>query len=231
MVKRVDHSGHRQRLKDRYLAEGIDHFQIHNVLELLLFFGIPYRDTNEIAHRLIDTFGSLDGVLDAPVKELAKVSGVGENTAILIHLVRDIQRVSSLEKNTTAVSIKSSEDAVAYFKNYFSSLTVEYLALLCLDNSGKIITCSTVAKGTVNYSSINTRKVIETILQNNSASVIFGHNHPKGKGKPSPDDVEFTVEIKNILRAMNISVRDHIIIGENNEYSMADDEIYDLMFS
>ncbi|MCC8022942.1 MAG: DNA repair protein RadC [Clostridiales bacterium] len=230
MAQQADHTGHRSRLKDRYKREGLEHFQPHNVLELLLFYGIPYKDTNDTAHLLIDRFGSLEGVLEAPLEELVKVHGVGENTAMLLRLVRDIRIYEVRARNQSVRYIRTTQEAVAYLEREFYGAVVEKLIVLCLDNSDRIICCDTVETGTVNYNNINIRKVAEAIFRHNTSRVVFAHNHPKGRAEPSMEDIEFTATMRNMLATFGIQTRDHMIIGDGCYCSMREAEMTKYMF-
>ena len=133
------HEGHRKRLRETFLKNGLDNFQSHNVLEMLLFYTIPRSDTNETAHRLMDRFGSLSAVLEAPVDELMKVKGVGERTAAFLHLIPEITRVYLKDKQENIKVLDTPEKVAAYLLPYFVGKTKENIVLLCLDNKLSLI--------------------------------------------------------------------------------------------
>lgn len=230
MGGKVDHSGHRERLKARFSKEGLSHFEPHNVLELLLFFSIPYKDTNEIAHRLLNQFGSIRNVLDAPEEELERVPGVGHNTAILLKLVTAVERRSRTEFNETVKAIDNTVTAKRFCENLFYGQTNEAMIVICLDNCNHLIHYETVANGTVNHSSVECRPLLEAVLRHNSSSVILTHNHPRGECTVSSADLNFTMEIKMLLRNFDIELRDHIVVGEWATLSMAEDKDLKAMF-
>lgn len=214
------HDGHRQRLIRRFLEEGLDSFESHNVLELLLFFSIPRRDTNEIAHALIADFGSLDGVFDAPYEELLKVDGVGDNTAALIKLIPQLTR-RYLEEADQDVILNNVEKTAEYFRQKYIGRTKETVFLACLDAKCRVIACPLLHEGSVNFTEINTRKIMEQVLRYNAAGVILAHNHPSGIAAPSMDDLETTQQIKKALRAINVDLVDHIIVADRECVSLA----------
>lgn len=220
MVQNSAHSGHRQRLKERFKKEGLANFEIHNALELLLFYSIPYKDTNETAHLLIDNFGTLQNVFDAPIEEISKIQGVGDNSASLLKLVKEITKMSAEEYNREITVLNDIETSKLYCQRLLYGCTVEEIRLICLDNKRGIIHNEKVCQGTVNHCLIDSRKIIEIALKHNSAMVMLAHNHPRGDCKPSVDDIEFTNRVKALFSSIDIELVDHIIVGENSAYSM-----------
>lgn len=215
------HEGHRKRMKERFMKSGLDDFAPHNVLELLLFYSIPRGDTNPIAHRLIDAFGSLSGVFDATPEELMKVSGVGESTAILISMIPQMAR-KYLEDKADAVNVVGGcGDIGAYLLPKFVGRTNEALMMVSIDNKNKVISCSVVAEGTVDSAKVSRRKVMEEAMKVKATRVILAHNHPRGVAVPSAEDVAMTREIGRLFAQVGIELVDHIIIAEDDYVSMA----------
>lgn len=214
------HDGHRQRCKQRYLAAGADGLSDHQLLELLLFYAIPRQDTNETAHRLIDTFGSLYAVLTAEPKELASVAGVGENAALLLHLTGELG-----VRGKTAIPPKTvlsdPRKAGAYFTALLSGHRRELLYQACLDAKGKVLTCHCVTKGTVSASALHVRQLVEDALYAGAVSVILAHNHPSGVALPSSADVAMTRLVEEAMEPLGIKVSDHIIVADGDFVSMA----------
>ena len=143
------HEGHRQRLKERFLREGLDHFEPHTVLELLLFYAVPQRDTNELAHRLIARFGSLDAVFDAAFDELCAVEGIGRNTATLLKLVPDLTRRYLDSADHEQVLLTSVQAIGDFLRPKFLGRTKEMVFLLCLNNKGGLTYGDFIAEGTI----------------------------------------------------------------------------------
>ncbi|MBQ2865054.1 MAG: DNA repair protein RadC [Clostridia bacterium] len=215
------HDGHRQRVYERFRKEGLDSFSPHNVLELLLFYSIPRADTNEIAHRLIERFGSVAAVFDAPESELVKVSGVGERSAVLIKLIPQMARYYMTEK-TADIMINSSRQAGEFLLPRFVGRTVETVMVICLDNKNKVLNCSIVHEGSINVAEVSVQAIAAVALHSKAAAIIIAHNHPDGVAVPSNDDVATTRLICRTLGALNIRVVDHIIVGDNDFVSLAD---------
>ena len=203
------HDGHRQRLLQRFLREGLDGFDEHNILELLLFYAIPRKDTNELAHRLMDDFGSLAGVLDASAQELQQVEGVGENTAGFLKLLPDL-------------CLASTEQAGRFLLPRYIGRQEETVLLTCLDGKCRVLSCTVLHKGSLNSSEVNVRKLLTAALKHNAAAVILAHNHPGGVALPSPEDLSTTARIKAALEAADIRLLDHIIVADHDFVSLAD---------
>ena len=215
------HEGHRKRMKERFIKSGLDDFAPHNVLELLLFYSIPRGDTNPVAHRLIDTFGSLSGVFDATPEELAKVDGVGENSAILISMIPQIARKYLEDKADTANIVGGCSDIGAFLLPKFVGRTNEALMMVSIDNKNKIISCSVVAEGTVDSAKVSRRKIMEEAIKVKATRVILAHNHPCGVAVPSSEDVVMTKEIGRLFAQVGIELVDNIIVANDDYVSMA----------
>ncbi len=216
------HDGHRERLRQSYLEHGLVSMNDINALELLLFYAIPRRDTNEIAHRLLDRFGSLDAVFAAPVEELCEVDGIGESAAALITLIPEIMKKSHLSKSREIRQIRSSEDAGAYLLPYFMNERDEVVYLLCLDSKRAVICCTEMGRGVVNTVDANIRRIVEKALKVRACSVIIAHNHPDGIALPSREDDVFTRALYNALETVGIRLEDHIIVADEDYISVAD---------
>ncbi len=213
------HEGHRDRLRQRFLDEGLDNFQDHNVLELLLFYSIPMKDTNEEAHNLINTFGSLSGVFDASFEELCSVKGVGERSATLIKLMPELFKKYEVDKLSTDDVILNTSDLVAKFAStYYRGVTHEQLYLMCLDSNCRLLEFSLISEGTINASPMNVRKIVKVSLDNNSSNLILIHNHPSGVVAPSRSDVDATIRMVDLLSKVGMKLSDHIIIGHGDDY-------------
>ena len=214
------HKGHRERLKQRFLEEGLDNFTDIQVLELLLFFAIPVKDTNPLAHALLDHFGSLSQVLEAEVEELKKVPGIKDHAATLLALVTQLCRyyqVSSAQQNQVLTTL---EDCGRYLVPRFFGRTKETVFLLCLDAKCKVLCCKEIGEGSVNSASISVRKVVETALAANATTVVLAHNHPSGIAVPSNEDIQTTQRIAAALHAVEIYLADHIVVAEGDYVSM-----------
>lgn len=214
------HKGHRQRLKERFLEEGLDHFTEVQVLELALFYGIPRKDTNPIAHALLDRFGSFSQVLEAPVEELAKVPGMGEGSAAFLHMITEISRYYTVNKNIQQKVLPTLDACADYLVPFFHGRRVETVFLLCLDAKCKVLCCKMVGEGSVNSAGISIRKIVETALGANASTVVLAHNHPSGIAIPSDEDVQTTRRIAMALQAVEVQMADHIVVADEDYVSM-----------
>lgn len=217
------HNGHRQRVREKFISEGnLDNFAPHNVLEFLLFYSIPRADTNELAHRLIEEFGSLKGVFDAPLEALTQIDGIGENSATLIKLVPALSRTYEQLQANDIKRIYSTQDAVNFLKPKFIGLKNEILIMICMNKSGKILNCSQISTGGIDYTQVDVRKILKIILNCHATEVIIAHNHPNGLCIPSKGDSDMTEMLANALSNIGTTLRNHIIISENDYFSFAE---------
>ena len=210
------HDGHRRRLKDRFLEHGLENFNDINALELLLFFSIPRRDTNEIAHALLDRFGSLKAIFAASKRALMEVEGVGPSTAELIMLVPQIMRRSEVIAAGEIKYATSTEAAGQYLLPRFLYEEDEIFYMLCLNSQRRIICCIELERGVVNEVRVNVRKLVETALKYKASSVIIAHNHPDGVALPSAEDDVTTEQIFKALNAVGIALADHLVIADGD---------------
>lgn len=215
------HKGHRKRVKDNFLKNGLDNFEDHQILELLLFYALPQRDTNELAHRLIGKFGSISAVFDAPVCELTKF-GLSDNTVALLKLIPDISRIYTVDKHDNDSKIIDVNNLSEYFKDRFIGRNVEFLYLLLIDTKGKEVYSGEISKGSINSTDVPTRKIVELSLLYNAKYVAIAHNHLSGFALPSKQDLVTTQNIYNALKLINVRLIDHIIIAENDSISLKD---------
>ena len=216
------HDGHRERMKESFHSYGLEPMSDVNALEMLLFFAIPRRDTNELAHALLDAFGSLDGVFHASLEELKAVPGIGEHAATLLLLVPQIMKKSEVSKTREIVQIRSAREAAAYLMPRFLHEQDEVLLMLCLDVHNTIICCCEVSRGVVNSVEASARRIVEKALKAKSSSVIMAHNHPAGSAMPSREDDAFTKTLCDSFAAVGVKFLDHIIIAGKNYVSFSD---------
>ena len=214
------HKEHRQRMRERFLAEGLDHFTEYQVLELMLFYVIPRRDTNPIAHALIDRFGSLSQVLEAPVEELEKVDGIGPNAALLLNLITAVARYYAVNRTEKQKILRTIEDCGDYLKSFFVGRRSEMVYLLCLDAKCKVLGCREVGEGSVNSANVPLRRVVEIALGLNASSVVLAHNHPSGLALPSGEDIATTQRVAAALSAVDVHLVDHIIVADDDFVSL-----------
>lgn len=207
------HDGHRNRLRQRIINEGTDSFEEHQLLEALLFYSIPRADTNETAHRLIERFGSLAGVISASRDELTHVEGIGESSALLIRLVGGILRKIAVTDNTVRYSFDSIGKICKYLANLYTGVTVERVYLMMFDNSMKLIDCAHICDGTVNSAIMLPRVMVEKALLRRASVVVVAHNHPDGIAVPSGDDIETTEMLRSAFELLGINLLEHIVVA------------------
>lgn len=214
------HDGHRNRLRQRFVQEGLDHFNEINVLELLLFYCIPRKDTNEIAHRLLERFGGLENVLDATPAELSKVEGIGESAAVFLTMINAVCRMYLSKKADVSGPLLTPDDYFAVLRPKFLGRRNEMVYILCLDAKNKLICCRMVSEGSLHTASVSARKIAEIAISVNATSVVMAHNHVSGLAIPSHEDVIATESIAQALRAMDIILLDHVIVAEDDSISL-----------
>ena len=222
------HDGHRERLRARFAEHGLESFNELNALELLLCYAIPRRDTNELAHRLLDAFGSLSGVFQASMQELTSIPGIGENAATLILMVPQIVKKAHVSKAKETKIIRNSTDAGNYLLPYFLDEQDEIVMMLYLDNKRAVICCREMGRGVVNCVDANIRRMVETALKVKTTTVIIAHNHPNGVALPSREDDNFTRTLYRSLGLLGITLEDHIIVANDEFVSLADSGVMHL---
>lgn len=216
------HAGHRQRVKERFLKEGLDAFEDHQVLELILFYCIPMKDTNELAHKMIKEFGTLAMLFEADPKDICRRCGVSENTAILISLIPSLARRYFKGKWGNKPVLNSSCKAGEYAISLFAGRTYEAFFVICLDSQNRVNHAALVHEGTINEAPVYPRLIVETALRYQANSVILAHNHPGGSLQPSNADINITKKISVALEAISINVVDHIIVAGDKYMSFAE---------
>lgn len=221
------HDGHRQRKKQQFREHGLEAFAEHEALELLLYYAIPRQDTNPIAHRLLEHFGSLEGVFSAPLTELQKVEGVGENAATLIRLLFPLCRRVRTAGTKHEIILNSHESIGAYFLELFLGERREVFYEACLDAKGKLLACYRVAEGNADQVTVNLRRIVENALNANASLVLLSHNHPSGVALPSREDNQTTLQIKQALDNIGVRLVDHIIVADGDFVCLRDNGLFD----
>lgn len=224
------HAGHRERMRNRYFNNGLENFEPHEVLEMLLYYTCPRKDTNELAHELINHFGSFSKVLSASPDELKKVKGVGDQTAMLLSMVLPIHRMYLLEKGKRPTRFSDSEECGDYLLKYYSDIDKEIFVIMLLDNKLNLLGVENISIGTNNRAIINTKRLVESVLKHNASNVIISHNHPAGHPIPSRPDLNTTLKIKDLLGSLSVRLLDHIIVGEDDYICMARSSEYCAIF-
>lgn len=220
------HDGHRKRVLDRFRTEGLDHFTQVQVLELLLFYAVPRRDTNELAHKLIDRFGSVSRVMDASVTELMTVPGIGEYAATFLNIVKAAGRYYQVDSTQKGAQLRDVEACGRYLLPYFLGRQVETVFLLCLNANCNVISCRVVEEGELNSATISPRTIVQIALAEKASTVVLAHNHPSGVALPSREDVLATKRLAAALATVDVALFDHLIIADDDFVSLVQSGLY-----
>lgn len=215
-----EHAGHRQRMRERFVAQGLDGFAPHEVLELMLFYAIPQKNVNPLAHKLIDRFGSLHGVLDAPVEELMKVEGVGEYAATYLTLFQAVARRFESSRAGERECLRNRGMAEAHCRRLLKGLRLEHFYVVCLDAQMRVLADALIARGSLSEVQAYPRLVAEAVLRYNAYTVLLTHNHPGGSLIPSQQDMDHTRLLAEMLRNIEVPLADHIIVAGDRSLSM-----------
>lgn len=207
------HRNHRLRLKQRFLAQGLDHYAPHNVLELLLFYALPQKDTNGIAHELIKAFGSLTDVFDAPFEELIKIDGVKEHTATLLKLIPELSRIYFQGRSDFAGKVMDYDQIGEGLVARYIGRDIETVIAVFFNSRGKVIDTLVLHEGSINSVAFSVRTIVECVIQKNASYVVLAHNHPKGLPIASGEDLATTRHIETLLNQINVTLLEHYIIA------------------
>jgi len=210
----MTHDKHRERLRTRFLNSP-DSFEDHEILELILFYVIPRKNTNETAHKLLETFGSLENVLKADYVNLLSVNGVGEKSARQLKLVFDIYNRINEQKSQNKRNMLDKSAVSDYLVSRMSKYNDEVLMLLMLNLSGELIRSAVIGIGGKNFVNIDIRKIVEPAYACGAASVIIAHNHPGGRLIPSAEDISATAHVYSSLKPLHIQLSEHYIVNSD----------------
>jgi DNA repair protein RadC len=211
--------GHRQRLRDRFLATGGDGMPDYELLEMLLTQAIPRRDVKPLAKELLARFGSFAGVIAADPERLLAVSGMGESAVAALKVVR-AAAVRLLQQEAMGRDVIGSWDKlIDYCRAAMAHETVEQLRLLFLDRKNALIADEVQQRGTVDHTPVYVREVVKRALELGASALIIVHNHPSGDPTPSRGDIEMTQQVKDALDKIGIALHDHVVIGRRGHES------------
>ena len=224
------HTGHRAKVRSRYYASGLKGMPDHNVLELLLFFGIPYKDTNVIAHELIDKFGSFSAVLEAAPEDLMSVKGMTENAACLINLILPTYKRYYKDVCARKMSCLTVDEIADYIRNLFLDTSDERVYILLFDTTRTFIGHRVIGEGSAVSCNSDFRKLVRYVLETKASGVVLAHNHPHGITAPSHQDIEVTKEVYKLLSYLDVRLLNHIIVNETSHFSMADSSRFSYIF-
>ena len=219
----ISHEGHRQRMRARVEQYGLESLAPHEALEYLLYITNARRDTNGIAHALLERFGSFAGVLEASEEELCRVPGVGPASARMLHLLPEVSRYYEHSRTSTEGALTTTERLAAYLKPRFAGAKQEKALLLSLDSRSRVRGAYWLREGTSSKVSFEIKDVVAAALKGGTDSVVLCHNHPNGMAMPSREDLQATENIVRALGLVKIQLRDHLILTETEYFSMREE--------
>lgn len=227
LMQKADHSGHRARMREKYLKSGFDVFAPHEKLELMLYYAIPYRNTNDLAKRLIERFGTFSAVLDAPIEMLID-AGLTENQAVYLKLFPDVVRTYYCEKiddNDGPIDYDALPDMI---RHRFIGLEHEERVLLILcDTKGRMCFSGFVTEGNLETARLSVRKIVRLAMHYGAFTAFIAHNHPSGVALPSAQDLRTTHELRDALSLVDVRLLDHFIVAGNECVSLAQSGMLD----
>ncbi len=213
--------GHRKRLKDRFLKNGLQGFHDYEVIELLLSLNTPRKDCKQSAKLLLNRFKTFQGVLEASHESLCDIEGVGPSNSLGIRLIKEVSDRYLESKIISKDVVQNPRDLMEYLNQIIGHKTKEVFAGIFLDAKNRVLTSQILFTGTLTTSSVYPREVIISALQHNAAAVIFAHNHPSGDVEPSKSDIRITRQLLFALKYVGIVLHEHMIIGNQGAYSFA----------
>ncbi len=215
-------SGHRQRLREKFLVSGLSGFHDYEVIELLLTLGTPRKDCKEAAKDALEKYKTLPGVLEASVEELCEVQGIGPKNALGIKLIKSVADRYLKNRLIEKDPISNSRDLFEYLYHSMRDKNKELFKVIFLDAKNRVIKLETLFTGTLTASSVYPREVVRAALEHHAAAVIFAHNHPSGDPNPSAEDIAITQQLLFACKTMGIVVHEHLVIGNNTYFSFSD---------
>ena len=207
-------------MREQFIETSFKGMADHNVLEFLLFFGIPQKDTNELAHRLIDRFGSFGEVLRADFDELRAVKGMTENAACMLKLILPAYQRYDISMHAKRPIFETAEAVEEFMRPYYLDTTRERVFLLCLDSKHQLLSLRCLNEGSFTDVQLDLRTLASIVLETKSSSVILVHNHPNGMAKPSLSDIKTTGIVYKFLQTLKVQLLEHIILTETKMCAM-----------
>ena len=217
-----DNKGHRQRLREKFLKNGLDGFLDYEIIELLLTLGTPRKDCKQSAKDALKKFGSLKAVLEAEPAELKEIKGIGDNNVFGLKIAQSVSRRYLADRIIDQDFIRSADEVIDYLKHNLRDKSREVFLVIYLNGRNQILKMEELFQGTLTTSAVYPREVVKRALVNDAAALVFVHNHPSGNPNPSQDDLIITKKLKEAAQAIDVSVHDHLIIAGNDVCSFAD---------
>ncbi len=216
-------SGHRERLRERFLKNGLSAFTDEEVIEMLLTFGTPRRDCKPAAREALKRFGTLAGVLEAPLEELTKVPGIGPKNALALKFVQEVAGRFLAQRLPGRPYVSSSQEVYEYLVHRLAPLKKEAFHVLYLDARHRILAVEELARGTVNQSVVYPREVMERAFHHQASALVLAHNHPSGDPSPSAADIALTKRLFLAAKLLDLRLLDHLVVAKGGYFSFADE--------
>lgn len=220
-----EHVHHRSRMRARMIRQGFDSLEPHEALEILLYYVVPRRDVNPLAHRLIRTFGGYHRVFEASIDELKKVDGVGDQVALFLYTLGEHERRcdrSRVQMMGKTIELDTVERMADYLRPQFKGLRQEMAVLLCLDARRRPISCDILGSGAVSATEVSVHSINVLAVRHHADMVVLAHNHPRGPATPSEADIQTTHQLRTLLRGVGVILIEHLIFGEQDFVSLAE---------
>lgn len=214
------HKGHRKRMRQKFMSDGLDGFIDHEILEFLMFYVHKTKDTNPLGHTLLKEFGSLKNVFSASYKELINVDGIGEQGAVLIRFISLLSNRIRRSEIPSKICLSTEEETGEYCMSLLYGLTEERFIIICVDSDRNVISWHEISKGVSNATVVELRKIVEIAMARDAVGIILAHNHPGDSTNPSAADMSITNKVIRVLEELNIAVVDHIICNDETFTSM-----------
>jgi DNA repair protein RadC len=214
------YTGHRGRLRERFMSGGAEALPDYELLELVLFRAIPRRDTKDLAKRLIARFGSFAEVINAPEARLAEVKDVGQSVITELKLIRAASLRLMRGEIMGRPALSSWSQVLDYCRAAMGFETREQFRILFLDKKNQLIADEVQQEGTVDHTPVYVREVVKRALELSATAIVLVHNHPSGDPSPSRADIEMTKQIVDAAKPLGVTVHDHIIVGRNGHASL-----------
>ena len=214
-----DHLGHRKRLKEKYTSQGASALQDYELLELLLSFSIPHRDTKSYAKRLLAVFTNLRGILEADLPTLQNLGGLPPQSALQLRAMGDLFRLANQSEFRRGRALGGPEDVAGFLREQIGSRPREVFMVLFMDHRNHLLAFERLQEGTVDHTAVYPREILRRALELNATGLILAHNHPAGSLEPSEGDKQLTRQILTAARAMGLTVHDHLILASEGHFS------------
>lgn len=224
MTNSPHYHGHRERLRERFARGGLGGLSDYEAVELMLSVAIPRRDVKPAAKALLARFGNLRGILDAPASELQQVEGIGEGTAVVLRLLRELAMLYQQQSLVAREPLATGEALRRLWSGRLGALRHEMVEVAYLDSGLRLLNdgIETLEQGSVSWAAIYPRRIVEAALRRGAAAIVLAHNHPGGTPEPSQEDVRITLRVRDAAAAVEVRLIDHFIVAGDRVVSFVE---------